>query len=108
MPITVRIQMIFYYLVKYFNTRHTQASRYVQENLNYFFTPHVVIKIAEDQVKANQHTVTAFNLQRVIYELLTRRASTGLKDGGNSQYDQVTENIFIKSGASIDIFMHAF
>ena len=76
MPITVCVPMIFYRLVKYFNTRHAQALRYVQENPNNLFTPHVTIKIAEDQVKANQHRVTAFNLQRGIYEVLTRKAST--------------------------------
>ena len=47
-------------------------------NVNNLFTPHVAIKIAEDQVKANQHRVTAFNLQRGIYEVLTRSASGGL------------------------------
>ena len=77
-PITACIQMIFYRLVKYFNTRHAQVLRYVEENLNNLFTPHVAIKIVKDQVKANQHRVTAFNLQRGIYEVLTRRASGGL------------------------------
>ena len=62
MLIITCVQMTFYCLVKYFNMRRAQASRYVQENLNSFFTPHVAIKIAEDQVKANQHTVTAFNI----------------------------------------------
>ena len=76
--ITVCVQMTFYHLVKYFNMRRSQASRYVQENSNNFFTPYVAIKIAEDQVKANQHTITAFNIQRGIYEVLTRRASIGL------------------------------
>ena len=78
MPITACVQMTFYRLVKYFNTRHAQALRYVEENPNNLFTPHVAIKIAEDQVKANQHQITALNLQRVIYEVLIRRASTGL------------------------------
>ena len=77
-PITACVQMIFYRLVKYFNTRHAQALRYVEENPNNLFTPHIAIKIAEDQIKANQHRVTAFNLQRGIYEVLTRRASAGL------------------------------
>ena len=75
--------MIFYHLVKYFNTRYAQALRYIQENPNNLFTPHVAIKIAEDQVKANQHRVTIFNLQRDIYEVLTRRASAGLRGGEN-------------------------
>ena len=57
--------------------------RYVEENSNNLFTPHVAIKIAEDPVKANQHRVTAFNLQRGIYEVLTRRASAGLRGGKN-------------------------
>ena len=53
MPITACVQMIFYRLVKYFNMRYAQVLRYVEENLNNFFTPHVAIKIAEDQVKTN-------------------------------------------------------
>ena len=73
------VQITFYRLVKYFNTRHAQALRYVEENPNNLFIPHVVIKIAEDQVKANQHRVTVFNLPRGIYEVLTRRASVGLR-----------------------------
>ena len=47
MPITAYIQMIFYRLVKYFNTRHVQVLRYVEENSNNFFT-HIAIKITED------------------------------------------------------------
>ena len=69
--------------MKYFNTRCAQASKYVQENLNSFFTPYVTIKIVEDQVKANQDTVTVFNIQQDIYEVLTRRASAGLRGGKN-------------------------
>ena len=83
--ITACIQMIFYRLVTYFNMRHAQTSRYMQENLNNFFTSHFAIKIVEDQVNANQHTATAFNIQRGIYEMLTRRASVGLRDGENFQ-----------------------
>ena len=81
--ITSCIQMIFYRLVKYFNTRHVQTLRNVQKNPNNLFTLHVAIKIAKDQVKANQHRVTVFNLQRGIYEVLTRRASAGLQGGEN-------------------------
>ena len=50
-----------------------------------FFTPHVAIKIVEDQVRANQQAVIAFNIQRDIYEVLTRRASAELRGGKNSQ-----------------------
>ena len=84
MSITACVQMTFYRLVKYFNTRHAQALRYVEENPNNLFTPHIAIKIAEDQVKANQHRVTAFNLQKGIYEVLTRRANAELRDERNS------------------------
>ena len=55
----------------------------MQENPNSIFTSYVIIKIAKDQVKANKYRVTTFNLQKGIYEVLTRRASTGLRDGGN-------------------------
>ena len=48
MSITACVLMTFYRLVKYFNTRHAQALRYVQESPNYLFTPHVTIKIAEN------------------------------------------------------------
>ena len=54
-PITACVQMIFYRLVKYFNTKHAQALRYAEENPNNLFTPHVAIKIVEDPVKTNQH-----------------------------------------------------
>ena len=109
MPITACVQMIFYHLVKYFNTWYAQALRYVQENPNNFFTPHVVIKIAEDQVKANQHRVTAFNLQRSIYEVLTRRASVGLRGRKNFHTVTLTEkNILVESGACTNIHVHTF
>ena len=62
--------------------------RYIEENPNNLFTPHVVIKIAENQVKANQHRVTAFNLQRGIYKVLTRRASAGLR--GKKNFHTIT------------------
>ena len=83
MPIIACVQITFYRLVKYFNTRCTQALRYIQENPINFFTSHIIIKIAKNQVKANQHRVTVFNLQRGIHEMLIRRASTGLRGGEN-------------------------
>ena len=75
--------------------RCAQASRYVQENSNSFFTPHVIIKITEDQVKTNQHIITAFNIQRGIYEVLTRRARAELRGGENSQIMTLSDKIFL-------------
>ena len=82
LPITILVQLAFFYPISYFDGHHAQIVDALEEVER--FTPFVMDRIIANQFKATSHSVTSFDRASSVFQVQTALRGPYINIGNNT------------------------